>query len=313
MDALITNIKNDREETTACHYEMEARINKTEPNSGEEETAVNRNEIPNEVVEVHPLRTCQSETAASQEATKTEPDPGTMQSVEEHQEIPKEDAAVKPVGGLSKRRTDRNLAAGRRQKPKRRIQANCESKRRSAAACRKVFRRARVAWRKRNVVRRIETEKNYGPRKRLTVTGRKATSRATVAWHSENVVRKDCASDQAQQGTPKQRKDGEGLWKFPECNNGKRDQEIKQKLHSRMRTKDLAGRLPLCPRNERTFSWTCRKTIDSMKIAQQIAEILRKIRRLKVTKGTARSTVDIVVYLRHTRIVTSKHAPVIAQ
>jgi hypothetical protein len=34
MDAMIANIKNDREETTACHDEMEARIKKTEPNSG---------------------------------------------------------------------------------------------------------------------------------------------------------------------------------------------------------------------------------------------------------------------------------------
>jgi hypothetical protein len=32
MDAMIANIKNDREETTACHDEMEARIKKTEPN-----------------------------------------------------------------------------------------------------------------------------------------------------------------------------------------------------------------------------------------------------------------------------------------
>jgi hypothetical protein len=150
-----------------------------------------------------------------------------------------------------------------------------------------------VAWRKRNDLRRIETQINYGPRKRLTVTGRKTTSRATVAWHSENVVRKDCASDQAEQGTPKQRKDGEGLWKYPECNNGKMDQGIKQKLHSRMRTKDLADRLPLCPRNERTFSWTYRKTIESMKIAQQVAEIWRKTRRLEVAKRTARSTVDM--------------------
>jgi hypothetical protein len=60
MGALIANIKIDREETTAYHDEMEARINKTEPNSGEEETSVNRNEIPNEVVEVaiHSQKTC---------------------------------------------------------------------------------------------------------------------------------------------------------------------------------------------------------------------------------------------------------------
>jgi hypothetical protein len=170
MDALITNIKDDREETTACHDEMEARINKTEPNSGEEETAVNRNEIPNEVVKVHPLRTCQSETAASQEATKTEPGPGKMQSVKEHQEIPKEDPAVMPVGELRKRSRGRNLAAGHRQKPKRRIQAGCESRGKSVAACKKMTRRATVAWRKRNpnIFRRTVIQGNCGPRSTLT-------------------------------------------------------------------------------------------------------------------------------------------------
>jgi hypothetical protein len=84
---------------------MEASIKKMEPNSGEKETVVERQKIPNEEVAVHTPRACRSETAASQEATeanteKSEPDPGTMQSVEEHQEVPKEEAAVMPVGGL---------------------------------------------------------------------------------------------------------------------------------------------------------------------------------------------------------------------
>jgi hypothetical protein len=88
-----------------------------EPNSGEKEAVVERQEIPNEEVAIHSLRTCRSETVASQEAMETEPDIGTMQSVEEHQEIPKEEAAVMPVGRLKKRRRDRNLAAGSRQAP----------------------------------------------------------------------------------------------------------------------------------------------------------------------------------------------------
>jgi myosin heavy subunit len=65
------------------------------------------------------------ETTACHEATeadteKTEPDPGMMRSMEEHQEIPKGEAAVMPVGGLRKRRRVQNLAAERRQKPKKR-------------------------------------------------------------------------------------------------------------------------------------------------------------------------------------------------
>jgi hypothetical protein len=78
----------------ACQYEIEASIKKMEPNPGEKETAVERQEIPNEEVAVHSPRACRSETAVSQEATeanteKTEPEPGMMQSIAEHQEIPK--------------------------------------------------------------------------------------------------------------------------------------------------------------------------------------------------------------------------------
>jgi hypothetical protein len=127
---------------------------------------------------------------------KTEPHPGMMQSTEEHQQIPKGEAAVMPVGEARKRRRAHNLAAGHHRKRKERTGGNREFMRKSAAACKKVSRRAKVACRKRNLVRIIGTQINYGPRKRLTVTGRKTTSRATVAWHSENVVRKDCAREQ---------------------------------------------------------------------------------------------------------------------
>jgi hypothetical protein len=61
------------------------------------------------------------ETTACHEATKadtemTEPDPGKMQSVGEHHEVPKEEAVVMQVGGLTKRRRDRSLAARSRRK-----------------------------------------------------------------------------------------------------------------------------------------------------------------------------------------------------
>jgi hypothetical protein len=114
-----------------------------------------------------------------------------MQSVEEEQEIPKEEAAVMPVGGLRKRRRDRNLAAGRRQKPMRRIQASCEFRRRLTIAFKKITRRATVAWHKRNVFRRIGSQGICGPRSKLTAAGIRTTRHARVAWHRENYVRKD--------------------------------------------------------------------------------------------------------------------------
>jgi hypothetical protein len=131
-----------------------------------------------------------------------------MQFIEEHQEIPKEDAAVMPVGEPSKRRRVHNLAAERRQKRKERSRGNSGPRRKSAVACRKVSRRAKVAWRKRTLFRNVQTQRNCGPRKRLTVTGRKTTRRATVAWRGENVDRKDWTRNRAKRGTPKRRKDG---------------------------------------------------------------------------------------------------------
>jgi hypothetical protein len=134
---------------------MEVSIKEIKPNSEEKETAMEQQEIPNEEVAVHSQRTCRSETATSQETTETKPDPGMMQSAEEHQEFPKEDAAVMPVGEPRKRRRDQNLAAGRRQKPKERIQATCGCRRKLTIAGKKMTRRATVAWRKRNIFRRI--------------------------------------------------------------------------------------------------------------------------------------------------------------
>jgi hypothetical protein len=123
---------------------------------------------------------CQEATKA--DTQKTEPGPRMMQSVEEHQEIPKEDAAVMPVRGLTKRRRDRYLAASRRQKQKGRIQASGESRRRLTVADKKMTRRATVAWRKKNIFRKIEIQGICGLRKRLTAAGIKMTRHARVAW-----------------------------------------------------------------------------------------------------------------------------------
>jgi hypothetical protein len=98
---------------------------------------------------MQPVRAEMDETTACREATETEPNPGMMQFVEEHQEIPKGEGAVMPVGEPRKRRRVKNLAAERRQKGKKRTRGNRGSRRKSAAACRKVFRRPKVAWRKR--------------------------------------------------------------------------------------------------------------------------------------------------------------------
>jgi hypothetical protein len=92
------------------------------------------------------LKDGQNVMTACNEATETEPDPQMMQSIEEHQEIPKKGAPVMPVGELRKQRRVRNLAAECHQKMRERTQGYCESRRKLATACRKVFRHVKVAW-----------------------------------------------------------------------------------------------------------------------------------------------------------------------
>jgi hypothetical protein len=70
-------------------------------------------------------------------------------------------------------------------------------------------------------------------------------------------------------------------WIGSECNNGIKDRGLKQKLQGIKQIKDQGGRLLLCPRNERTSSWTYRKTIDRVKIAKQKAGCYAASRKIK--------------------------------
>jgi hypothetical protein len=107
------------------------------------------------------LKDGRKETTACNEATETKLDPGLMQSIEEHQDIPKKEAAVIPIGGPRKRRRVCNLAAERRQKRKERTRGKSGS-RTKFTACRNVSRRAKVAWRKRNLFRNVRTLEKCG-------------------------------------------------------------------------------------------------------------------------------------------------------
>jgi hypothetical protein len=108
-------------------------------------------------------KVCQETTACHKttemDTKKIQPDPRMVHSAAEHQEVPKEDAIVKPVKGRKKRHRGRKLAAGRRGDPNELIQGICGS-RKLAAACRKVSRCTRMAWRKGNVFRKYSTRDN---------------------------------------------------------------------------------------------------------------------------------------------------------
>jgi hypothetical protein len=62
-------------------------------------------------------------------------------------------------------------------------------------------RRVTVAWHKRNLLRKIVTQGNLAPRRKLTAAGIKMTRHARMAWRREKFVRKDCTKNQAQQET----------------------------------------------------------------------------------------------------------------
>jgi hypothetical protein len=87
------------------------------------------------------------------EAKDLKVNPEEIEPDSEHREVPQEVAAVKSSGTMKKRHRDRHLAAGRCGKPKELTRGDCGSRRKLAAACRKVSRRARASWHSRNTAR----------------------------------------------------------------------------------------------------------------------------------------------------------------
>jgi hypothetical protein len=175
---------------------------------------------------IQPIRSELDEMTACNKATETEPDPRMMQSIEEHQEIPMGEATVMPVGEPRKRRRVRNLATGRHQKMEERTRGYCGPRRKLAAACRKVSCHAKVAWRKRNLIRKIRIQACSESQKELALARREMMHHAKVA-RSRRHNRKRYDQANVALRTPKGRMSGMRRWKDPECNNGMRDRGIK--------------------------------------------------------------------------------------
>jgi hypothetical protein len=111
------------------------------------------------------------------------------------------------VGGPRKRRRVCSLAAERLQTRKERTRGNSSSRRKSAAASKKVSRRANVAWRKRNLIRQIRIQASRESRKELAVARREMMHRAKVARRREH-DRKRYDQDIVAPRTPKGRTSG---------------------------------------------------------------------------------------------------------
>jgi hypothetical protein len=142
-----------------------------------------------------------------------------------------------------KRHRDRHLAAGRREEPKELTWVVCRSRRKLAAACRKVSHRTAVARHKGYVFRKIRTQGNCGMWKELAVARREMTHCTKVAQRRGH-DRKRYYQDNIVQETWKGQEFRKRRWKGPECNSGIRDRGIGQQLWDGKRKKDLGGRRP---------------------------------------------------------------------
>jgi hypothetical protein len=210
---------------------MEANLVKMEPSPGEKEAAVEMRETPNEDVAIYYLRNCRNETIAFQGTTEArleceKPTPEDKESESEHREVPNEYAVVKPVSGRKKRHRGPKQAAGRRGEPKKLTRGDCGSRKKLAAACRKVSRRATVAWRKRNIFRKSWTQTNCGPRKEVTAAEMKVTR---CAGHMRKEQNKDDVSPRSPKGGTFDRR----LWRNRECKKSIWSRDVEEPLHPR--------------------------------------------------------------------------------
>jgi hypothetical protein len=91
----------------------------------------------------------------------------------------------------------------------------------SAAACRKVFRRAKVSRRKRKLFRKIRIQENCEPRKELAVARREMTHRAKVARHKGNIVKNKWTRAKAERGIEKVRTRHKGRKRVKDLGGGR--------------------------------------------------------------------------------------------
>jgi hypothetical protein len=152
MEEAETNRKADREALKEMLAKMQEKINAEMEAIRAETKAIRDKRMETNMNDGRKERTACRE-AREADTEKIQPNPEMMQSIAEHHE----DSQLMPVRGLRKWRGDQNLAAGCHQKPKRRIQASFESRKRLTIAGRKVSLHARVAWRKRNIFRKSRT------------------------------------------------------------------------------------------------------------------------------------------------------------
>jgi hypothetical protein len=157
-------------------------------------------------------------------AASLEQDPKEMESGSERREVPKKEVAGKSSRVTKKRPRGRRTAAGRRVKPTKLIRGDGESRKKLVVACRKVSCRAAVAWRERNLSRKIRIQVNGGSRQRLGAAGIIVTLRAKLARRKGTFAKRDPTRDSVEQGACKEQAFGERHRTDPTGSQGVKNQ-----------------------------------------------------------------------------------------
>jgi hypothetical protein len=172
-----------------------------------------------------------------------------MESESEHQEVPNEEAAVETVGTLE----DRHLAVGRHRKPKKRNQGDSGSRKKLAAAYRRMTRCA--------VPAQCKGHGHQGP-------------------GQDNVV----------QGTPQGWTLVKGRWANLKGNKGIRDRSARQQLRLRKERSTSKGIRGRSRRQEPHLGRKAREQSHELEVAKQIFGTFIRLRKMSVrTLWTGRS------------------------
>jgi hypothetical protein len=286
------NRKRDREDLKGMMTEMNAKMDGNQAQMRSTLCAF-RSELKETIQQemkavIQPIRAELDETTTCQEATETEPDPGVMQSIEEHQEISKREVALLPVGGPRKRHRVCNLPAERRQNIRERTRRNSGSRRKSIVACSKVSCRAIVAWRKRNIIRKVRIQESRESRKELAVARRKVLRREEVAWRKRHIARKVCTRANVVREIQRGRAFGRRRQQEAECSNGISSRSVEKQVYLRK------GRKPSRVSEDGEEATTGKYGKRSQGFQENHGNGVRKASKLDVQRATKNDGTDLV-------------------
>jgi hypothetical protein len=233
---------------SAIEGKMEAIVHSTrsgrdEKTQARSEKVTERQEIPKEGAAVANL----------------EQGPKEMESGAERQMVPMEEVERKS-SRTKKQPRGRRVAAGRRIKPTRMTRGDGKSEEKLVAACRKVYRCAAVAWRRRNIFRNLRTQGHDGLQQKLGAARKMVTLRAKLAWRKGTFVRKNRFGAKVEQGTRTARTRQEGEMDMKDPGGRWLRYLLKGRTSTTDGIREWKSEQPRL-KNERTTNEICRKII----------------------------------------------------